>query len=213
MARYTLADGTPIPSVTEILGNIGWKQYGLMHWSHALGLKGISLKDERARLADAGTLAHDMVEAEIKGKPSPSLDGIEASIVERAQQSFNAFRDWRKTSRFELVASEVILVSERLGYAGMIDCIAHLAGAVAIIDWKSSKAIYPDQIVQLAGGYGPLWDEAHPDLPVQTYRIVRFPPEGGFAEHHIGERSVAAARDAFRAAMELNRLKKLLKAA
>ena len=211
MARYTLKDGTPVPSVTEILGNVGWKSYGLMHWAHGLGLKGIGLKEERARLADAGTLAHDMVECEIKGKPMPPLDGLAPDVVERAQQSFNAFREWRKTSRFELVASEVVIVSEALKYGGQIDCIAHL-DEVAVVDWKSSKQLYPDQVVQLAA-YGALWTEAHPDLPVKALRVVRFPPEGGFAEHHISQPSWAAALRAWDAAMELNAVKKLIKAA
>jgi hypothetical protein len=198
--------------VTEVLQNIGWKQYGLMHWAHGLGLKGIGLKEERERLADAGTVAHAMVDAEVKGKPTPSLDGLAPGIVERAQQSFDAFRAWRKTSRFELVASEIILVSEKLGYAGQIDCVAHLEGAVAVLDWKSSKALYPDQAVQLAA-YAQLWDEAHPDLIVKALRVVRFPPEGGFADHQIGETSWKAALRAWDAAMELHRVKKLIKAA
>ena len=212
MARYTLPDGTPVPSVTEVLGNLGWKSYGLMRWAHNLGLKGISLDDERTRLADAGTLAHDMVESEIKGKPAPPLDGLAPDVIERAQQSFNAFRAWRKTSRFELVASEVVIVSERLGYAGQIDCVAHLSGEVAVIDWKSSKQLYPDQIVQLAA-YALLWQDAHPDLPVQQLRVVRFPPEGGFADHSISEKSREAAERAWAAAFELNKVKRLIKAA
>ena len=212
MARYTLPDGTPMPSVTEILGNVGWKSYGLMMWAWGLGKKGIGLKEERERLADAGTLAHDMVESEIKGKKPPPLDNLPPDVIERAQQSFQAFIEWRKTSRFDLVASEVTIVSERLGYAGQIDCIAHLGGQVAIIDWKSSKALYPDQIVQLAA-YATLWEDAHSDLPVRLLRVVRFPPEGGFADHHISERSREAADRAFLAAKELHSVKKLIKAA
>ncbi len=212
MARYTTPDGTPIPSVTEILDNIGWKTWGLKIWAYNQGRAGKDMKATLKGLADAGSLTHAMVDATIKGKPLPSLDGLAPEIVERGQQGFDAFRNWRKTSRFELVASEVMLVSEGLGYAGQIDCVAHVEGAVAIVDWKSSKATYPDQIVQIAA-YAALWNDAHPDLPVQALRVVRFPPEGGFADQGVSRKQWDAADQSFAAAFVLHRMKKLLKAA
>ena len=67
---YRNADGKPLEGVTTILGqNLGWSSGALIGWAYSRGKNGLSLRDQEA--LDIGTLAHQMIEADIKGKPVP----------------------------------------------------------------------------------------------------------------------------------------------
>jgi len=52
-------------------------------------------------------------------------------------------------------------------------------------DWKTSNAIYPDHIIQLAA-YKVLWEENHPDQPITGgFHLCRFSKEHGDFAHHF----------------------------
>ena len=67
---YYLADGSHVPSVTTIIGRFK-ESGGLIHWAWALGKEGKDYREVRDKAADAGTMAHDAVEAWVHGKRSP----------------------------------------------------------------------------------------------------------------------------------------------
>ena len=81
-----------------------------------------------------------------------------------------------------------------------------------MFDWKSSKDIYPDYKIQVRG-YGLLWDENHPDQPIDGgYHIVLFNKENlGFTHWYRDAAALEMCVDAFEHAKWLYDNQKLLK--
>ena len=67
-ADYKNAKGVRIPGNTTVInGNLGWSKNGLMYWAWEQGRNGKDFRQSRDDAADAGTLAHALIEADIKG--------------------------------------------------------------------------------------------------------------------------------------------------
>lgn len=178
---YFLADGTRVPSVTTVLSRFK-ESGGLMHWAWTLGKDGKDYREERQRAADAGTLAHAAVEAWIHGQPI-SFDG-DPETCTKAQKAFDAFVAWATQSNLRVTHTEVSLVSEKYRFGGTLDAIV-LGNHRAMADWKSSNRIYPDYLIQIAA-YGKLWEENHPDEPIDGgFHLLRFDKEFGDFHHHF----------------------------
>ena len=157
-------DGKRIPSVTTVIGNckIGSIE-PLLSWANRMGQEGYHHRDVANKAADAGSCAHDMIEAYIRGQefdPQP----YEYDALDQAKPCFDGFKKWADQSRLELVQSEVSLVSEKYRYGGTMDALA-MDGELILGDWKTSSGVYPDNLIQLAA-YKQLWEESNPDRPI-----------------------------------------------
>jgi hypothetical protein len=202
MPRLIYADkaGTKVPGVTTVLGSsLGWKTPGLVHWAWKLGSEGKDYKAERNKAADAGTLAHACAEAIVTSRDLPEIPD---EFRDAVNGNVSAFRRWLDYTRLRLVASEIPLVSEILKYGGCLDAVGVADEAAQIVDFKSSKDLYPDAIVQVAA-YSDLWDENHPDLPIRGWNILRWSPDGAFHHHSLSADQIAAGRRVFRAALAI----------
>lgn len=200
MPRLIYADkaGQKVPGVTTIIGSsLGWKAPGLMWWAWKLGTEGKDLRKEREKAADAGSIAHACAEADITGQPQPP---VPEEFRAKVAGAFAAYRAWREQSRLELVASEVPLVSESLKYGGCLDAVGVLGGVTALVDFKSSKELYGDHVVQVAA-YSDLWDENHPDLTIQAWHVLRWNEDGAFTHHSLSASQIESGRRVFRAAL------------
>lgn len=179
---YRTRDGKRVPSVTTICNRFK-ESGGLIHWAWALsyeplmqarsllrnGANGstgafLAIPDEtfdyraaRDRAADAGTIAHEMVDSFVKGREFDPMV-YDPALVELARPAFEAFREWAASSSFKAVETEVSLVSEIHRYGGTRDAIL-VNGKRAMGDWKTSNAIYPEYLLQLAA-YAILDEEA-----------------------------------------------------
>lgn len=192
---YRLKDGTRVPSVTTILDRFK-ASGGLIHWAwdlaheplmRAIALLGsgdpngiaefLSIPIEhfdyravRDRAADAGTIAHEMVECFIRSRdfdPAP----YNPELVKLALPAFEAFMEWAGSTKLAVIETEVPLVSERYRFGGTRDAIV-VSGSRAIGDWKTSKTIYPEYLCQLAA-YGIL-DEEQGNKIDGGYHLFRF---------------------------------------
>ena len=77
---YKLADGTRVPSVTTITGR--FKESGaLIHWAWNLGMQQIDYKKARDDAADAGHIAHELIDAHIHGREA-NINGADPKAVE-----------------------------------------------------------------------------------------------------------------------------------
>ena len=209
---YKNKDGQRIPGVTTIIGsNLGWSKGGLMHWAWDQGINGLDYRDTRDKAADTGTIAHAMVEHEVKGekfdwpKLGFELGGNEEQI-KQAENAFTAFCEWKELVKFELLFAEHLLVSEKYQFGGQID-IAAIQGKRAIIDIKTSNAIYEDHKIQIAA-YGNLWNENYPDKPIENYYILQLGKDGSFTYHYWPD--LSNAWRAFVLLRELHDLKKVI---
>lgn len=182
---YKNDQGQRVPSVTSIISQWGISKQPLMYWAWKQGEKGIPLSEKPE--ADVGTIAHMMIDADVKGKPL-DLSKFKIELIEQARPCFNNFIEWRDSHKFKAVETEISLISEQYQYGGTIDCIAQIDGKLSICDWKTSKEIYEDYLVQIAS-YGQLWLENFPDHTLEGgYHILRTGKEiAMFAHSWYGE--------------------------
>ena len=139
------------------------------------------------KAADAGTIAHGMVETYLLGgepEKIPEYLAAEKDVRDKADNAYLAFLNWATQSNLKVEQTELGLISERHGFGGTMDGnIVTLNGKLAIADWKTSNGIYSDYLLQVAA-YGLLWKENFPDRPIEAgFEIARFSKEGGSFEH------------------------------
>jgi hypothetical protein len=137
-----------------------------------------ALYDKRDKAATAGTLGHLFVENHLKGLPDPSTQGMSEAIIKKAEGSYLAYLEWERSHKFQMVHSELPLVSEEYKFGGTID-IGAVVGDMGIVDIKTSKGIYITMLIQVAA-YGHLYNEVHPDEPIKGYHILRLGEDGDF---------------------------------
>lgn len=137
----------------------------------ALNPDGFDYKKVRETAADAGTCAHEMFDCWTKGIPFDLDNHYPPAIKALAEPAFQAGKEWAANSRFSVVESEVSLVSERYRFGGTRDGIL-INGKRAIADVKTSNAIYPDYLLQLAA-YAIL-DEEQGNTIDGGYHLLKF---------------------------------------
>ena len=103
----------------------------------------------RDRAAARGTEVHKVIEGLIQG--------LEYDVEAELEPWINAARAFVESARPEPEAMERTVYNERHLHAGTFDFLGRLRqfpelGRV-LIDWKTSKGIYPDMGVQVVGGY------------------------------------------------------------
>lgn len=182
MIIYKNAKGQRLSGVTTIIGNnLAWNKQALLYWAWQEGIEGRNFRDTSQKAADIGTIAHAMVEADLKDKDFDSSK-YEQNMIDKAGTAYGAWLEWKELVSFELLESEKSLVSEEYQYGGTID-IAAIKGVTSIVDLKTSKAVYPDHKIQVAA-YGKVWDENFPDDPIQAYYILQLGKEDGSFHYH-----------------------------
>ncbi len=186
---YFLKDGTQVPGTTTVIGR--FKDSGaLLHWAFSQGKAAQrgeikSLYDKRDEAAEAGTLAHGMVEKRIDGEdPESVLVGVESEQIKtQARAAFKAYLSWESMTKLVIVEQEMQLVSEQYQFGGTPDAIGLINGELCLVDWKTSNGVYQDYLIQLAA-YKHLWEEKHPDRPLTGgFHLCRFAKEHGDFAH------------------------------
>ena len=96
-----------------------------------------------------GNITHDWVEEAInfhmKGGVIPKLP-----TQEEALNSIDAFKAWVQENAIEWLSAEEKLYHRKHKYAGTVDARAYINGEYCVIDWKTSKAVYPEYHLQVA---------------------------------------------------------------
>lgn len=187
---YYLADGTTrVPSVTTITGRFK-DSGGLIHWAWSQGRDGKDFREERDIAADAGTLAHALVEAHVRGQdPEPLLVSAEPAIRRQGEQGYQNWLVWAEQTKIIVEPWETPVVCEHYRYGGTPDAVLYLDGKAALGDWKTGGT-YVDHLMQLAA-YGHLLEDHNVHIQ-GGYHLCRFSREAGdFSHHYYGELSDA----------------------
>jgi hypothetical protein len=211
---YHLADGSRVPGVTTVIStSLGWNREALMWWANQEGLAGRNYRDSQKQAADAGTFAHAMVEAQIHGEQWTPPETATPEQLKLARLSFDAWKEWITNSRIKFIATEPHLVSEEYRFGGTPDAIGKLKSGICLLDWKTSKGIYAEYLVQLAA-YEHLWNLAEPDQAITGgIHACRFDKTtGGFAHHFWPCEALRPAWEAFLALRRLYDLQREMKA-
>ena len=179
--HYQAPDGQLVPSITNVLGVLN--KPALPRWAaKVVAEQAVAMRDSLPKLdeaeavdllkgapwrssgraADRGTTIHAYLEAKLQGLDPHEISG-EAARYRKAADAF--LEEWNPKP----LAIELTVFGD--GYAGTGDLWATLNnGAVAVLDYKTSKAIYPEAALQLSalaradvtpdGTLAPVVDEA-----------------------------------------------------
>jgi len=172
---YKLKDGRSINGATTILKNCGWGSDALIFWAWKRGkdFPDEKLYDKQQEYFDAGTLAHLFAEYTLRDELlAPEIIAQYSKEVQaQAKQTHKNFLHWLKSNKMKVIALEKHMVSEEYKYGGTPDLIATVNKKLAVVDWKSSKAVYDTYWLQL-GAYRQLVKEDM-GLDVQEVHILR----------------------------------------
>lgn len=198
-------DGVKVPGVTTVLGRFK-ESGGLIHWAWKLGTEGKDYKQVRDDAADAGTLAHEIIDTYINGG-TVTLDG-DSDLVKQALSAFQAYQNWEKSTGIKIDWTERQLVSKVHKFGGTPDAFGTLDNKPILLDWKTSNSVYSDYLLQLAA-YALLIEENY-GIEVQGYYLCRFSKENAdFSIHHYPD--LTDARRMFLLLREAYDLDKTLK--
>jgi hypothetical protein len=199
-----------MPGVTTVLNQLGWGRDGLLYWANSQGLEGLTLEDARQTPLGVGNVVHAMIEADLHKLPHPDIRKLDKPDQEMAVNAFAAWQDWAARNELTPVKVEHELISKAYDYAGTIDAVT-IQGARSLIDFKTANALYSKDLVQIAA-YGRLWEEHHPDEPIERYHLLRLSKrDGSFHHSSWPARATAIPWQVFLRCLDLNRFEKQLK--
>lgn len=147
---YYNSNGDEIPSITTILKLLNKPE--LMDWANAMGRIGKNHKDISEYSAQIGTYSHYIIERISKKKilhHKGMYEDLSDKQIKCVKNCVNAFKEWKKDREPIFVESELRIQNEKVG--GTLDCICDIDFERYLIDFKTSKKIYPSYFIQLAG--------------------------------------------------------------
>ena len=145
---YKDSQGTRVPGVTTIIGLLN--KPALIPWANKMGLQGIDTTRYVDHLARAGTLAHHLILCHYKGEV-PDMSDFTENQIELAGNSLMSYQAWESQHTIKPILIEVPLVSDTFKYGGTPDLYCELDGELTLLDFKTSKALYPEVMYQMAG--------------------------------------------------------------
>ena len=196
-----------LPSVTTIIGRFK-NSIGLIIWSNQLGLKGLNYFDELKKAADTGSSLHDLAELFILKKEYELPDNPVAI------HCFQQFIEWWESLDCEVIWTEKKYTSKKLNVGGCPDLLIKKDGKYILVDFKTSKAVYSDMIIQLSC-YAELIKE-NDGIEIDRAVIVRFPKDDDETEIKkffkddlaVGLKQFKLLRKAFDLDKDLNKILK-----
>lgn len=143
------------------------------------------LYDVSEAAAQAGTLAHDAIEAFIKAKGADfayEWPDAEQDVLGKAMNAYAQFLEWFDQTKIQITDTEYGSMSETHKFGGTLDGLGvDSKGRHVLLDWKTSNAIYPDYLIQLAA-YALLLEENR-GIKVEGFHIVRVAKENADFAH------------------------------
>jgi len=156
--RYELKNGAYVPGVTTICNQLN--KAALVPWSNKLGLQGIEVGKYVDELADIGSVAHDFIEAHLKGEVFDDTPYTKEQI-NAAEVCIDKFLKWYNQNNVKPILVETPLVSEFHKYGGTFDLYAEVNGTKTLIDWKTGSGFYREHKIQLAANKNLLEEHGH----------------------------------------------------
>jgi len=218
---YWLNDKRIPDSVTGATGIVD-KSGPLMYWAvnksrdYLLDIikKGIVSEDDileaskqhrifKKKAGDIGTKIHEWVSDWIL-KKNPEMPE-DPKVV----NGITAFLKFQKEHKVKWTESERIVYSKKHNYCGFLDAMGTIDGELWLIDFKSSKGIYPPMHFQV-GGYQIAWEEEM-KKKVDRRMILKFGKEdGSFEAKELPKEEEKADKKAFLSCLDIKRRVKAL---
>lgn len=141
-----------VPSVTWIASHYP-KGIGFYKWLANTGWDEAEANKQAA--GDKGSRVHKAIEDLISGK-KVDMDSIydgkngtqELSVEE--YEALYSFMNWANGVKPRFLHKEILAISKKYDFAGTVDCVAEIGDDTYIIDWKTSKEVWPEYEIQLS---------------------------------------------------------------
>lgn len=162
----------------------------------------------RQEAADIGTEAHDWLRdywrAIIRKTDIPA-----SPEDPKVRNCTTAVQDWISQHKVVPIAVEVPLYSRILKICGREDFIGLVDGEFSVLDYKSTKFIYPEVALQMCP-YGKMYEEEYGELPATRWGIRMDKLTGDFEDRRYKPETFEADWDTFLAVFKIyDRLKHL----
>ncbi len=141
--NFYLIQGKKYTRVTRVLSIIDKPE--LRSWLMKTG--NIKSKAILKKQAGFGSTSHKLIEVLLN---EGNIDMT--NYDDKYKETIETFLEWKSKHIISIEVTEQTLWSEKYNYAGTCDCIAIINGRRILCDWKTSKDIYPEYILQL-GAY------------------------------------------------------------
>ena len=133
---------------------------------------------ELAKASEIGSQVHALIEWNLRHERGEKQDAAPV-LRDKALYAFSLWETWRQSVTLVPLAIEQWVWSHQYRYAGTMDLLAQIllpeiGSVVAVLDWKSGKAIYDEAILQNAAYIEALVEMGHVQPPVWGV-IVRLP--------------------------------------
>lgn len=180
---YKTKNGKRVPSVTTITGRFK-DSGGLIGWAHKMGLEGRDMREEKDDAATAGKVAHAWIDDTIHGRLLTVFRDVEpdGDIIAAARKALSTFLVWKEQVHLEIIDTERPLISEELRFGGTYDAVGLVSGELALVDWKTSNAVYAEYVVQVAA-YSKLYEENF-GRPLGSCHLLRVGKQWGDFHYH-----------------------------
>ena len=140
-------------------------------------------RKKKEEAGDIGTAVHNYLETYIKAKIN--WDKLpDMPVNEQVKKGIIAFIKWAKENKVQFISSERKVYSRKYEYAGTLDMEAIVNGKLSIVDFKTSKGIYPEYFLQTAAYAKALEEETgNKYQEIWTVRIPKDGTEFGYAKN------------------------------
>ncbi|KAJ8013525.1 hypothetical protein DPEC_G00030680 [Dallia pectoralis] len=203
-ARVVLPRGQDrgsVPSVTRILQQTlsPEQQFFLERWRKKmiakLGEEGF--KEYTQNLFRQGKLFHTAVENVLPLKTEDASANLETALPDKAPEVPVEVEGYMESIRHVMDdirgvrAIESRVLHTKLGYLGIVDCVALYKGVLCVIDWKTSERSKPfldntyDNPLQVAAYVGALNNDVNYNYQVENGLIVVAYKDGSPAHPHL----------------------------
>lgn len=122
-----------------------------------LGKKSYREKTEQAQ--NVGSVVHEYAEKDYSF--ISEIDGFEDLSQEGKEKAVNgaqAYDRWRFENQPLTIDSELMVYSKKHNFVGTADRVAKIKGELVLLDFKTSKKIYPEHILQVSA-YAKAYEE------------------------------------------------------
>ncbi len=171
-----------VPGASTV-AKYGGKVDGMIHRAWQLGQEGRNYREEWDEASQIGDITHAFIRENLDHDYKVDLSHCEKvpQLVETARQCaakglwFIQENDYEVVSVEEQLARPYLLpTGEHYGYGGTIDLVVrNSAGEYVLVDWKTSKGLYPIPNYCQIIGYEHLWNYCNPTREISHRVIVR----------------------------------------
>lgn len=168
-------NGVKVPRVTSILEYCSGNKDFLLNWASKLGP---DYRFEKERTLEIGHKLHEAIAEYLSNGTLYTIQHLRGYIKKEVSNCFKNFLAWhqnliRNGYTIRIIASEVPLICP--WFAGTADLLIELNGRKYVVDFKSSKHITPEYIIQ-ASAYKWIIDNYYVDEygHIDGIGVVRF---------------------------------------